>query len=220
MKVLLFGASGMLGQGVLKECLQADDVTEIVTVLRSPFTLSHPKLRQVISKDFFQADLTQLVGFDCCFYTLGMSSASGSAQLYQQTMLDLPLNIAKKLQPQNPQMTFIYISGQGANAQGNGWAKILGNAENALQQVGFKQFISFRPAIIQPLDGITSKTRSYRLFYQFTKPLLHLLRRLFPNQILTTQIIGKAMLNSVRFGYKADTFVATTKDIKALADKT
>lgn len=217
MKVILFGASGMVGQGVLQECLKAEDVTEIVAILRSPLTTPHPKVREIIIKDLNQADFSSLQGFDGCFYTLGMSSSDGTAEQYHHTMYELSLLIAKKLQPHNPNMTFVFTSGQGANAFGKGWAKTLGEAENALNQVGFRQFIAFRPAVIQPLDGITSKTRSYRLFYRFTSPILQLLRQIFPNHILTTRIIGQAMLNSVRFGY--EDFIAKPKDIKALADK-
>lgn len=217
MKVILFGASGMVGRGVLQECLKAEDITEIVAILRSPLTTPHPKVTEIIFKDFSQADFSNLQGFDGCFYTLGMSSSDGTPQQYHYTMYELPLLIAKKLQPNNPNMTFVFTSGQGANAFGKGWAKTLGEAENALNQVGFKQFISFRPAIIQPLDGITSKTKSYRLFYRFTSPILQLLRQLLPNHILTTRIIGEAMLNAVRFGYTD--FIANPKDIKALADK-
>lgn len=219
MKVILFGASGMVGQGVLQECLKAKDVTEIVAIVRSPLATPHPKVREIIIKDFSQADFSSLQGFDGCFYTLGMSSSDGTAEQYHHTMYELPLSIAKKLQPYNPNMIFIFISGQGANAHGKGWAKTLGEAENTLSQAGFQQFIAFRPAVIQPLDGITSKTQSYRLFYRFTSPVLQLLRQVLPNHILTTHIIGQAMLNSVRFGYTQTNFIAKPKDIKALADK-
>lgn len=219
MKVILFGASGMVGQGVLQECLKTKDVTDIVVISRSPLATSHPKIREIIIKDFSQADFSNLQDFDGCFYTLGMSSSDGTAEQYHYTMYDLPLLIAKKLQPHNPNMIFIFISGQGANVHGKGWAKTLGEAENALNQMGFRQFIAFRPAIIQPLDGIKSKTQSYRLFYRFTSPILYLLRRILPNHILTTRIIGQAMLNSVRFGYTQTSFIAKPKDIKALADK-
>lgn len=217
MKIILFGASGMVGQGILQECLKAKDITEIVAILRSPLATPYPKVCEIIVKDFSQADFSSLQGFDGCFYAVGMSSSNGSVEQYHYTMYELPLLIAKKLQPNNPNMTFVFTSGQGANAFGKGWAKTLGEAENALNQIGFRQFVAFRPAVIQPLDGITSKTKSYRLFYRFTSPILQLLRYVLPNHILTTRIIGQAMLNSVRFGYTD--FIAKPKDIKTLADK-
>jgi hypothetical protein len=221
MNVLLFGATGMVGQGVLRECLSAPDVTLVQTVGRTGTGQQHPKLREIVHADLFHGDAIadDLKGFDACFFCLGVSSAGMQESEYERLTYDLTLAIAHVLVPLNPGMTFIYVSGTGTDSSEQGrqmWARVKGRTENALQQLPFKAVYLFRPGIIQPLHGIHSKTPSYQFFYSLVGPLLTPLRKLFPNTILTTQIIGQAMLNAVRRG--APKAVLESRDIRILAE--
>lgn len=222
MNVLLFGATGMVGQGVLRECLLAPDVALVQTVGRSAVGQSHPKLRDVVHRDLFDisAIADGLKGFDACFFCLGVSSAGMSEAAYTRLSYDLTLVVAQTLAPLNPDMTFIYVSGAGTDSTGQGrsmWARVKGRTENALQRLPFKAVYLFRPGAIQPLHGVRSKTASYQILYSLTKPLLTPLRRLFPNAILTTPLVGQAMLNAVRYG--APKAVLEAADIRELALK-
>jgi uncharacterized protein YbjT (DUF2867 family) len=203
MKVLLFGATGMVGQGVLRECLLVDDVEFVQTLGRTPVTQQHPKLRQVVRADLmdYQAIEDELRDFDACFFCLGVSSFGMSEAEYTRVTYDVTLAAAKSLARLNPQMTFVYVSGAGTDSTGNGrsmWARVKGKTENALLRLPFQAVYLFRPGIIQPLHGIRSKTPMYRLFYSFTTPLMTVARLLLPNVVQTTESIGMAMLASVR----------------------
>lgn len=205
MKVIIFGASGMVGQGVLRECLQANDVENILSISRSPL-LTSPQLKQRIVEDLATFDVppAELTGYDACFFCLGVSAAGMTEAQYSHFTYDLTMNIANRLAELNPNMSFIYVSGAGTDSTEQGkimWARIKGKTENALQRLAFANVWLFRPAIIQPLQGIKSKTASYRVFYLLTKPFLPVARLLFPHAIVTTEEIGKAMLNAVRLGY-------------------
>jgi uncharacterized protein YbjT (DUF2867 family) len=220
MKILLFGATGMLGQGVLRECLLAPDVDTIQTVGRSATGQRHAKLREVTHADLldYRAIEVQLQGFDACFFCLGVSSSGNTEQAYTQLTYDITLAAAQTLARLNPQMTFVYVSGAGTDSSEHGrsmWARVKGRTENALLRLPFKAAYMFRPGIIQPLHGARSKTGSYRLFYTLAAPLLPLLRRLLPRVVLTTEIIGRAMLAVARTG--APKPVLETADINALA---
>ncbi|GLQ51471.1 NAD(P)H-binding protein [Dyella flava] len=223
MNVLLFGATGMVGQGVLRECLEAPDVALVQTVGRLATGQRHPKLREVVQADLFDsaAIAGELQGFDACFFCLGVSSAGMDEAGYTRLSYDLTLSVARTLASRNPGMTFVYVSGAGTDSTEHGrsmWARVKGRTENALQRLPFKAVYLFRPGIIQPLHGIRSKTSSYQLFYSLTKPLLTPLRRLLPNVILTTQLMGQAMLNAARHG--APKAVLETADIRTLATRT
>ena len=221
MKIIIFGASGMVGQGVLKECLLADDVKEVTVVGRKNLDIQNSKLKQVITADLHQTDyLNNIQNFDACFFCLGISASGLSEQQYHATTYDLTIQIAKALETNHPNMTFIYVSGSGTDSSEQGkvmWARVKGKTENALLRMNFKAVYLFRPAIIQPLDGIQSKTKSYRLFYKIMNPILPLIKRLSPLSILTTSSIGVAMLNAVRSGYP--THILEVKDIAQLASK-
>lgn len=206
MKVLLFGGTGMVGQGVLRECLQASDVECVVTIGRTRLDQQHPKLQQIVHGDLldYHGIEAQLQGFDACFFCLGISSAGMSEAEYTRLTHDLTLAAAQTLSRPNPQMTFTYVSGAGTDSSERGrsmWARVKGRTENALRKLPFKGVYLFRPGIIQPLHGIRSKTGSYRWLYTLSKPLLPLLRALMPRQVLTTEMMGLAMLTVVRKGY-------------------
>ncbi|MFM0335046.1 NAD-dependent epimerase/dehydratase family protein [Paraburkholderia fungorum] len=221
MKILIFGATGMVGQGVLRECLHAPDVEAIQTVGRTRTGQLDPRLHELILSDLmdYHAVESSLKDFDACFFCLGVSSAALQEADYARLTYDLTLSAAQTLARLNPQMTFTYVSGAGTDSSEHGrtmWARVKGRTENALQRLPFKAVYLFRPGVIQPLNGARSKTRSYRLFYAATKPLLSTLRALLPNQILSTEDIGRAMLAVARHG--AGKAVLETADIRALSD--
>jgi uncharacterized protein YbjT (DUF2867 family) len=219
MNVLLFGATGMVGQGVLRECQLDSGVASVVSVGRSKTGVSHPKLREIV-----QADLTnyapiesQLVGFDACFFCLGISSAGLNEEQYSRVTYEITVRAAETLARLNPGMTFVYVSGQGTDSTEHGrsmWARVKGRTENALLRLPFKAAFMFRPGIIVPRFGARSKTTSYRALYALTRPLLPLLLRAFSNQVLTTDEIGQTMLLVARRG--APKPILETADIRSL----
>jgi uncharacterized protein YbjT (DUF2867 family) len=199
MNVILFGASGMVGQGVLRECLLDPVVEKVLAVGRGASGNSHEKLDDLVLGDLNRiADRADaLRGYDACFFCLGVSSAGMSEARYTEVTYDLTLTIARTLASLNPGMTFIYVSGAGTDTSERGrsmWARIKGRTENALLRLPFKAAYMFRPGAIQPLHGIKSKTKLYQTFYSLTGPLLPLLKLLFPGQITTTEQVGRAMI--------------------------
>jgi uncharacterized protein YbjT (DUF2867 family) len=219
MNVLIFGATGMVGQAALRECLEAADVHTVQTVGRTPTGQTHPKLQQLVHTNLMdlQAIEPKLTGFDACFFCLGVSSPGMSEADYTRLTYDLTLAVATVLARLNPTMTFVYVSGAGTDSSESSrqmWPRVKGRTENALRRLPFSVYL-FRPGIIQPLHGIKSKTASYRTFYTLTAPLLPLVRRLFPNQILTTDQIGRAMLTVARRGWPQA--VLESRDIRNAA---
>jgi uncharacterized protein YbjT (DUF2867 family) len=218
MKVLIFGATGMVGQGVLRECLQDPDVDEVATIGRTATGTKHTKLREIVHSDLsnYTGLEPQLAGFDACFFCLGVSSNGLTEADYSQLTYDLTLAAAQALSRINPGMTFIYVSGAGTDSSEKGrsmWARVKGRTENALLKLPLSAYM-FRPGFIQPMDGIQSKTPSYRILYKFLGPLLPLLRWALPNQVLTTREIGQAMLAVAKHGYERR--ILETKDIRAV----
>jgi len=194
----------MVGQGVLRECLLDPDVERVVILGRTPSGQRDPKIEEIVRADLY--DITpiepQLENLDACFFCLGVSSSGMSEADYARLTYDLTLAIATPLARLNPQMTFIYVSGAGTDSTGKGrtmWARVKGRTENALLRLPFKAAYMFRPALIQPMHGIKSKTKSYRLFYVFAKPFWPILK-LFPNYTTTTEQIGRAMLAAAKHG--------------------
>jgi uncharacterized protein YbjT (DUF2867 family) len=219
MNVLIFGATGMVGQGVLRECLQDPGVNLVKTIGRTATGVTNPKLQEIVHKDLWNyRDIEPaLTNLDACFFCLGVTSAGMSEPDYERVTYAIPLAAAQTLSRLNPGMTFIYLSGAGADSSEKGpimWARIKGKAENALQRLPFKAVYSFRPGFIQPLHGIQSRTKAYRIFYNVTEPLLPFLRRAFPGFVLSTETMGRAMLQAVRTG--APRQVLESKDINAL----
>ena len=220
MRVLLFGATGMVGQGVLIECLQAADVSLVQSVGRTALNQQHPKLRDVVHQDLldYRAIEPQLEGFDACFFCLGVTSAGKTEADYSHLTYDITLAAATTLARLNPQMTFVYVSGAGTDSTEKGrsmWARVKGRTENALLKLPFKAAYMFRPGIIQPLRGVRSKTSSYQIFYSLTRPLLPLLRSLMPSTILTTEVMGQTMLAVARHG--ASKPILEAADVNAIA---
>lgn len=220
MKVIVFGATGMVGQGALRECLLAPDVELVLAVGRNATGQRHNKLRELLTGDLFDlgrraADLT---GFDACLFCLGVSSAGMTETDYRRVTKDLTLLAGKLLAQLNPKMTFIYVSGAGTDSTEVGhsmWARVKGETENALLRLPFKAAYMFRPAYIQPLHGVRSRTAWYRAAYAALGSFYPVLRAAFRQSVTTTEEVGKAMLEVVRHG--APTHVLNTAAINDLA---
>jgi uncharacterized protein YbjT (DUF2867 family) len=204
-RVILFGATGMIGQGVLRECLLDARVGSVLSIGRSVAGVSHAKLREIVQTDLqdYSAIASQLVGFDACFFCLGVSSTGTDPVEYERITYGIPVAAAETLVRTSPNMTFIYVSGAGTDSSERGrtrWARVKGRAENAILRLSFAAAYMFRPGFIQPLHGIRSRTRFYRVFYAVTAPILPVLRMIVPSSILTTEQIGRAMITVAAAG--------------------
>lgn len=221
MNILIFGATGMVGHGVLQECLAAKDVKLVQAIGRTATGQSHPKLRDVVHKDLYdyRSIEAKLSGFDACFFCLGTSSLGKNEADYTRVTEELTMAAAAALARINPQMSFVYVSGASTDSSEQGrsmWARVKGRTENRLLQAGFKAAYMFRPGAIQGLHGAKSKTTLYRIIYSVLNILLPPLRALFPNHILTTRQIGQAMLAVARHG--ASKSILESPDIRSIAE--
>ena len=205
-KVILFGATGMVGQGVLRECLLDPGVENVLTVGRSVTGQQHAKLHEIAQTDL--SDLSaiegRLSGYDACFFCLGISAAGMTEEAYRRITYDLTIAVATALFRLNTSMTFVYVSGTGTDSTEHGrmmWARVKGKTENDLLQMPFKAVYMFRPGYIQPLHGIKTKTKWYAAFYAVMAPLYPMWKRLLPKYVTTTECIGRAMLKVARQGY-------------------
>jgi uncharacterized protein YbjT (DUF2867 family) len=219
MDVLILGATGMVGQGVMRECLLDPGVNRVVTLGRHATGNAHPKLREIVHADLFhlQPIEEQLTGLDACFYCLGATAAGKSEREYARINYDMTLAVAETLARIDPGMTFVYVSGQGTDSSERGrtmWARVKGRTENALLRLPFKAAYMLRPGIILPMHGIKSKTTLYRVFYSLMTPLYPVLRKFFPRAITTTEHVGRVMLRLARSGYSKP--VLETADIALL----
>lgn len=219
MNVLILGASGMVGQGVLRECLLDASVTRVVTLGRTTTRQSHPKLREIVHGDLFHLSAVedQLRGLDACFDSLGVSAAGLSEAEYARVNYDMTLAVAETLVRLNPAMTFVYVSGTGTDSSERGrvmWARVKGRTENALLRLPFKAAYMLRPGLIVPMHGVRSKTKLYRAFYTVMTPLLPALKALFPRSIITTEQLGRVMLRLAQSGYSKR--ILETADLAAL----
>ncbi|MBK7974303.1 MAG: NAD(P)H-binding protein [Deltaproteobacteria bacterium] len=220
MKVILFGATGMVGQGVLRECLLDPDVTLVLAVVRTSTGQHHPKLVEVLHQDFFDyaAIADRLADFDACFFCLGVSSAGMSEARYRRVTYDLTLAAARALLERSPAVTFVYVSGLGTDSTARGrimWARIKGETENALLAMPFRAAYMFRPAMIQPLHGVTPKAGMMRAFHAVIAPLLAVLKAVAPRYVTTTENVGRAMLAVAKRG--APKPVLESSDIDRIA---
>jgi uncharacterized protein YbjT (DUF2867 family) len=216
MRVIVTGATGMVGEGVLHECLQHPEVEQVLAINRRTCGVSHPKLKEIIHSNF--QDITpiesQLVNFDACFFCLGVSSIGMNEQQYQQLTYDLTVHVAETLVKLNKGMTFCYVSGSGTDSSEKGkrmWARVKGKTENKLMQLPFKKAYMFRPGFMKPTKGMKNTLAGYGMF-TWTYPVL---RSLFPNFVCTLKEVGIAMINTVRKGYSKP--ILEVADIVALA---
>lgn len=201
MRVIVFGASGMVGHGALRACLRDDTVTEVLAVVRKPLP-ARPKLRQIVHTDFtdYSAIQDRLAGLDACFYCLGVSAVGRREEEYTRVTHDYAVAAARALHAASPSLTFVYVSGEGTDPTGRSrqmWARVKGRTENDLLAMPMHAYM-FRPGYIQPVDGAVSRTRLYRTLYRVTAGLYPLLRRVVPRHITTTAAVGHAMLAVAR----------------------
>jgi uncharacterized protein YbjT (DUF2867 family) len=222
MNVILFGATGMVGQGVLRECLLDPEVESVLAIGRSAIEQQHEKLHEIVLKTLTDLSSVEnrLSGYDACFFCLGVSSAGMSEDDYRRVTYDLSLSVAATLARLNPAMTFIYVSGAGTDSSEHGrmmWARIKGKTENALLAMPFKAAYMFRPGYIQPMHGVRTKTKWYGTAYAIMAPLYPLLRRLFPRYVTTTEQLGRAMISVAKTG--ATKRVLEINDINAISAK-
>jgi len=219
MNVILFGASGMVGGGVLRECLVDPQIRAVLSVGRRPSGLSAPKLREWLLPDLstLSAQTDEMEGLDACFFCLGVSAAGMTEAAYREVTLDLTVRTAGILLGKNPDLTFCYISGQGTDSSERGrimWARVKGETENRLLEMTPSSYM-FRPGYIQPLKGVRSRTRAYHFLYGVSGPLFPLLKRLFPGQVTTTVNVGRAMIRVAATG--SDKRILGPGDINRLA---
>jgi uncharacterized protein YbjT (DUF2867 family) len=219
MKVILFGATGMVGQGVLRECLLDDGVERVLAVGRSPTGQRDAKLIELACDNFtdYSAIEPQLTGYDACFFCLGVSSIGMDEARYRHLTYDITLAAATALARLNPGMVFTYVTGRSTDSTEQGplmWARVKGKTENDLLKLPFKAAYMFRPAGIQPLHGVRSKTGWVQAIYVATSPLLSFLVRAAPGYMTTSEQLGRAMLRVARDGYPKP--VLESEDINRL----
>jgi uncharacterized protein YbjT (DUF2867 family) len=215
-KTIITGATGMVGEGVLLECLDNPDVEQVLVINRKPGGVSHPKLHEIIHIDFFNLEPIeqQLIGFNACFFCLGVSSIGMSKEDYRHITHDLTLNVAQLLAKLNPEMTFCYVTGAGTDSTEQGrvaWARVKGATENALMRL-FKQAYMFRPGFMKATPGQRNLKSYYKLFVW----LYAIGRALYPAGFCTLQEVGRAMINAVSRGYPKQ--ILDVKDIVKLAN--
>jgi uncharacterized protein YbjT (DUF2867 family) len=222
MRIILFGATGMVGKGVLLECLEDPRVSAVLVVGRQPCNVAHPKLRQMIRSDFFRWDdaRADLTGYDACFFCLGVSSVGMDVSMYFHLTYDLTTAVAETLAGVSSAVTFCYVSGEGTDSTEQGrsmWARVKGRTENELFRLLPNAF-AFRPGYIQPMKGVRSKTGWYQVVYDIIGPLYPALSRVLGSHMTTTESVGRAMIEVAASGYS--TRVLENPDINALAVRT
>lgn len=221
MNVILFGATGMVGQGVLRECLLDPSVETILAVGRSAFNNDDPKLQLLVHPNLTDLSSVEerLRGFDACFFCLGVSSAGMAEADYRRVTFELTETVGQTLSKLNPGMTFVYVSGAGTDSTEQGrrmWARVKGQTENALLRMPFKAAYMFRPGVIRALHGIRSRTRVYRVMYALLLPFVLLVAAVAPDSITTTEKVGRAMIHAAQRG--APKTLLGNREINALAN--
>ncbi len=217
MKVIISGATGMVGEGVLLECLAHPQVTEVLSVSRKPIGFTHPKLNEYIVPDFLslQENDERLKGYDACFYCAGVSSVGMKEAEYTRITYDTTMNFAKAVGP-NPRISFVYVSGGGTDSTEKGramWARVKGKTENDLMKLPFKQAFGFRPGFMESTD----RQRNVAKYYKYIAWFFPVIKIVLPNIITTMSQVGQAMIYAAQNGYEKN--VIEVKDIKILAER-
>jgi uncharacterized protein YbjT (DUF2867 family) len=213
---IITGSTGMVGEGVLHECLLSNEVEKILVINRKTCNINNPKLIEILHEDFFNLETIKdlLIGYNACFFNLGVSSVGMKPDLYYHLTYELTLNFAKTVSELNPKMTFCYVSGAGTDSTEKGrinWARVKGKTENDLLKLPFKQAFMFRPGFIKPTKGLKNTYTAYKILGIF----FPLFRVIMPKYIITLREIGLAMINSVINGY--DKKVLECVDIRKCA---
>jgi hypothetical protein len=217
-RAIITGVTGMVGEGVMHECLQHPDVEAVLIINRRPSGFSHPKLKEIIHGDFFDISpiRDQLGGYNACYFCLGVSSVGMKEPEYFRLTYTLTLNVAQTLSELNPDMTFCYVSGGGTDSTEKGrsmWARVKGKTENDLMKLPFKKVYAFRPGYMHPTPGLKNTNK----YYKYMTWMYPLMRRIFPGGVSTLAELGLAMINVTLFGY--DKQIIEVKDIVKLAKK-
>ena len=215
-RTIITGSTGMVGEGVLHECLSHPDVEQILLINRRPCGISHPKVTEIIHEDFLNLSSIseQLQGYNACYFCLGVSSVGLKEEAYRHLTYDLTLHVARQLSERNPQMVFCYVTGSGTDRTGQGrsmWARVKGKTENDLLKLPFAGAYFFRPGFIRPTPGLT-RTHKYYYAIGWMYPVL---RALFPGFAVTLQELGLAMIHIVSRGHASD--ILENRDIAAMA---
>ena len=215
-KVIITGATGMVGEGVLHECLIHPEVESVLVVNRKPCGVQHNKLKEIIHKDFFDLSRIeeQLAGYNACYFCAGVSSVGKKEDEYKRITYNLTMNFANTLLKQNPEMTFCYVSGVGTDSTEKGrsmWGRIKGKTENDLIKLPFKAAYMFRPGYIQPIKGLKNSYKAYKILAPFY-PVWNIF---FPKYVITLEELGLAMINVVVKGYENN--ILECQDIRVIA---
>jgi hypothetical protein len=215
-RAIVTGASGMVGEGVLIECLNHPDVEAVLVIGRRPCGIQHPKLKEIIHKDFFDLSpvKNQLVGYNACYFCLGVSSIGLKEPEYTKLTHTLTMHVATTLSELNPDMTFCYVSGKSTDSTERGsqmWARVKGKTENDIFKLPFKQAFAFRPGFMKATQGQKNTLKLYN-YFSWMYPFLRLV---FPGSTTTLAEVGQAMINVTKRGYFKK--VIEVKDILALA---
>jgi len=218
LRVILTGATGMVGEGVLHECLQAPEVEAVLLLNRKPSGITHPKVTEIVHANLF--DLTtiegQLIGYNACFFCLGISSIGISKEEYYKTTYELTMKVATTLSRLNADMTFCYISGAGTNSSekgGSNWSRVKGKTENDLKLLQFKQVYNFRPGFLQPTPGLKNTLSMYK----YIGWLVPVLKVVYPAGVGSLRELGQGMVHATAHGYPKQTL--EVKDIRATAER-
>jgi hypothetical protein len=215
---IIFGTTGMVGEGVLHESLNHPEIQSLLVINRRPCGVTHTKLKEIIHSDFFDLDAIedQLAGYNACYFCMGVSSIGMKEADYRRITYDLTLYIANLLVKKNPNMTFCYVSGAGTDSTEKGksmWARIKGKTENDLMKIGFKNAYMFRPGYIQPIKGLKNTYKIYKVI----SPIFPVLKTLFPKYVVTLREVGLAMIQVVLNG--SDKKVLECEDIREIANQ-
>jgi uncharacterized protein YbjT (DUF2867 family) len=215
-KAIITGATGMVGEGVLHECLQHSDVESVLVINRNPCGVKHEKIKEIIHNDLFDLSAIedQLAGYNACYFCAGVSSVGKKEDEYTHITYDLTLNLADTLLKLNPDMTFCYVSGVGTDSTEKGrsmWARVKGKTENDLLKLPFKATYMFRPGYIQPTKGLKNAYKAYKIF----TPFYPIWKLLFPNYVVTLEELGLSMINSTLYG--SDKKILECRDIVNLS---
>ena len=221
MKVIIYGATGMVGHGVTNAALDDDRVSAVIAVGRRPLGRNHPKLSELILDDVagLGPHESRLRDAATCLFCLGVSSAGMDEAAYRRITYELTLRVAETLAGLNPNMSFVYVSGAATNAESRQmWARVKGETEQAIARLGFRATAAARPGYIQPVGGAVSRTTLYRALYAVAKPLYPLLLKLFPNAMIDSDELGRVLLQVGLEGAGRQTL--ETADLRRLADST
>lgn len=217
-KAIVTGTTGMVGEGVLLECLENPDVEAVLIINRRPLGMDHPKLTEIVHKDFHDISAIegQLTGYNACYFCLGVSSVGMKEPEYRRITYDLTLHVAEVLSRQNPNMTFCYVSGASTDSTEKGsimWARVKGKTENDLRKLPFDQVFAFRPGFMKATEG----QKNLLSLYKYVGWLYPILKAVFPNSASTLKQVANAMINVTKYGY--DKNILEVKDINLVGDR-